>query len=280
MVRLSDFPEAKSATSNGHKGPGSVFGLLFLDPFASLDPAVQQVERSRETAERMFYYLQRMPVIVAGQTQIVYQRMMIDPEMVRFIDNTAEFTTSTLRFANATVDTANAIKEFPKFMTVEREQAVVQLSKEVGAQREAAGKDVAQAVANERDAALKQVDVTIEKQRDSAIKQLESAVETQRDAAIKQVAETFALQRDSTLSQATTKFSEEREQTIQQLKSSIELQRKGIISDVDAMTNRIFWRCVEAIAAGAGIIVLAALLYRGISLRMMAGSKNSLAVHE
>jgi len=45
-------------------GPRSLFGILGVDPFASLDPATREIAESRQFAERLLFSIQRMPVLL------------------------------------------------------------------------------------------------------------------------------------------------------------------------------------------------------------------------
>jgi hypothetical protein len=60
--------------------PESVFSLLGLDPFTSLDPAVREMAQSRELAERAIYYVQRMPRLLRMETQELTIQMTVLPE--------------------------------------------------------------------------------------------------------------------------------------------------------------------------------------------------------
>src|SRR5437667_337676 len=61
-VHLAGLPVPNAPPARPEEGPGSVFAFLFK-PTPKLDPAVHEVELSRATSERMFFYLQRMPML-------------------------------------------------------------------------------------------------------------------------------------------------------------------------------------------------------------------------
>jgi hypothetical protein len=243
MVRLTDFPEAKPGSGPGFNRPGSVFGLLFLDPLAGLDPAVRQVELTREAAERMFFYIQWMPILVSWEAESAYRRMTQEPQMQKFLDdtsrftdNTSKFTDNTLKFANATKEVAEAVKGFPPYLTEERQKAVDQVAQKFA------------------------------EQRDGTVKQVAQAVQTERDAAIRQVAETVAVEREQIIHAATTRVASERQSTIDQLNATIQTQRQALVQDMESATarsiNRIFLLATVLVVVSVVVTVLAVLILR------------------
>jgi len=65
-VHLAGLPVPNAPPARPEEAPGSVFALLFK-PSPKLDPAVHEVELSRATSERMFFYLQRLPMLLAEE---------------------------------------------------------------------------------------------------------------------------------------------------------------------------------------------------------------------
>ena len=51
--------------------PGSVFGLLGVDPLAGMDPAVREIAQTRIFAERALYVTQKMPMLLRWQTELL-----------------------------------------------------------------------------------------------------------------------------------------------------------------------------------------------------------------
>jgi hypothetical protein len=77
-IHLADMPEANRPAGKGVKVP-SVFGLLFFDPAAVRDPVLREIELSRATSERMFFYLQRLPLLLQWQVEGLYRQMLAEP---------------------------------------------------------------------------------------------------------------------------------------------------------------------------------------------------------
>ncbi len=161
MVRLSDFPEAGSAQSANAQGPRSVFALLFVDPLAGIDPAVREVERSREAAERMFFYVQRMPLLVSWETEALSRRILDAPQVQQFVDSSTKFSTSTTRFADSSQSFADSVKKFPTILGDQRQQTIEQLAKTVATERDAAIRQSVGAISAEREATVHQLADTV-----------------------------------------------------------------------------------------------------------------------
>jgi hypothetical protein len=164
MVRLADISRGKSGKISG-QGTGSVFGLLFLDPLSSLDPAVREVERSRETAQRMFFYFQRMPALIAWQAELSARRSLNAPQFTSFLDSASRFADSTSKFAQASSDVAESINGFPATLTKERKDAMEQAAQQVEKQRDASVRQVAAAVTAEREATIQHLDSLLQSER-------------------------------------------------------------------------------------------------------------------
>jgi hypothetical protein len=241
MIRLSDFPEAKSASPSGGKGPTSVFGLLFLDPLAGLEPTRREVEQSREAVERMFFYVQRMPVLVSWRVEAVSRGALDSPQIQQFVDNTS-------RFADTGKSIAAVLERFPKEFSEERQRAVDDLARKTTEERSAAVAQLAQAVAAERDATIRQSGEVVASQRAAAVKQVADAVASEREA------------------------------LVASLNASLQSQREGLLRDVEAATVRATGRllvgaCV-VVLLGVLLTMLAVLI-----LRRYAGRGTSSGRH-
>ena len=99
-VHLANLPEANLPPEEGGRLPSSVFGLLFFDPTPNLDPAVREVELSRATSERMFFYLQRLPLLLQLQAEGFYRQMLMAPELARALDDVSAVAGSTTHRRN------------------------------------------------------------------------------------------------------------------------------------------------------------------------------------
>ena len=83
---------------------GNLFGLIGLDPLAGLDPAVRQIEQTRLLAERMIYYMQRVPYVVSLQVDRMTSDLLYRPEVRELLADTDRVSLSVERFAGVAED--------------------------------------------------------------------------------------------------------------------------------------------------------------------------------
>jgi hypothetical protein len=175
--RLAEFAEAKQAAAGGPGLVSGVFGLIRLDPFSGLDPAVRQVEESRLLAERMFFYLQYMPNLLAWQIDATYLRMLQAPQVQQVTDNTTTVAGSTTRFVDATSRFAQTIENFR--LQLPRQQATLadQLNDLVAKQRDAALMQATTQLSAIRDATVDQLNYTLSAQQNQITQNLQAVTD-------------------------------------------------------------------------------------------------------
>ena len=121
------------ASSIGEPGPGeasrvgSIFSIVDLNPFADLDPAIQEITQARQLAERAIFYFQRMPDIVSMQAEQLTYRMAVQPETKNAL---ASFQRVSLVGSAADSLATN----LPTILDREREALLRQLTQEITAQ--------------------------------------------------------------------------------------------------------------------------------------------------
>jgi hypothetical protein len=80
-VHFQDFADSVGAPGAGEGAQaGSLFSMLGIDPFSSLDPAVREITQSRALAERTIYYLQRAPTLLDMQVVRLTYQFAVMPE--------------------------------------------------------------------------------------------------------------------------------------------------------------------------------------------------------
>lgn len=127
-IHFTDF-----AKSIGEPGPGeasrvgSIFSIVNLNPFAELDPAVQEITQTRQLAERAIFYFQRMPDIVSMQAEQVVYSMAVQPETKNAL---ASFQRVSL--VGSAADTLAT--DLPSILDKEREALLRQVSQEITSQ--------------------------------------------------------------------------------------------------------------------------------------------------
>jgi len=225
MVRVADFPQAQAAVAA--KSSKSIFGLLFLDPLAGLDPTMREVERSRELAERAFFYVQRMPILVSWRIEALSEQTLRGPELEQLMKNAAEFAGFATRFnANAEAVT-KLVAQVPQQLREERQQTVDHVARRTQEERTAAVRQVADAVATERTVILKET---------------ERLISTQRDATVKQVSQAVAAERGV---------------VVGELNTSLEAHREAFVHDMEAATSRVVTRLFiyASVAVSLGVLL-------------------------
>ncbi len=128
-IHFSEFAKSVGAPGPGEdKKLGSIFSLLGIDPFSSLDPAIREITQTRQLAERSIFYLQRAPDLLSMQAQRFTDLMATLPEtkaMLASIDRVSLVGSASDRLANI----------LPDIIAKEREALLSQLTRELANQR-------------------------------------------------------------------------------------------------------------------------------------------------
>jgi hypothetical protein len=148
-VHLADLPEA-NRPPEVHKKNSSVFALLFFDPSPDLDPAVREIQLSRATSERVFFYVQRLPLLLQLQTESFYRQMLDAPESRQLLSDVSAVAGSTTRFAETSASFTDSVSTLPEQLSAERGQALQQLTLEFQRQRDATVQQSAAALRQEQ----------------------------------------------------------------------------------------------------------------------------------
>jgi hypothetical protein len=127
-IHFTDF-----AKSIGEPGPGeanrigSIFSIVNLNPFADLDPAIQEITQTRQLAERAIFYFQRMPDIVSLQAEQLIYTIAVQPET-----KTALTSFQRVSLVGSAADTLAT--DLPSILDKEREALLRQLTQEITSQ--------------------------------------------------------------------------------------------------------------------------------------------------
>jgi hypothetical protein len=79
--------------------PGSVFNLLMIDPLSGLDPATREIAQTRLFAERALYVMQKMPMLLRWQTELLSLNAVELPAVRQLVTNSTQIASSVERFA-------------------------------------------------------------------------------------------------------------------------------------------------------------------------------------
>jgi hypothetical protein len=106
----------------------SLFSMLYLDPFAGLDPTTVAIEQSRELAARTVAYAERMPTLLRWQAELLALQVARQPdprELLADID----------RVSHSLESVSKTAEGFPALVDTQRKEAIDQLFAGVTAQR-------------------------------------------------------------------------------------------------------------------------------------------------
>jgi hypothetical protein len=99
---------------------GSIFSLLFLDPFAGLDPTTAAIEEAQQFGERLMYYAQRMPQLLSWQAEVAALELASQPESRQILTNAQQLACAADSFAKTAA-------QFPQVINDQREAAINQV---------------------------------------------------------------------------------------------------------------------------------------------------------
>jgi hypothetical protein len=105
--------------------PGSVFSLVGLDPTAGLDPAIREVTRTRLFAERALYAMERMPLLVRWQTDVLTGQLLRQEQLTNAL-------ASADRLSRAAESATQIAAELPDRITAERKAVLAALESQAG----------------------------------------------------------------------------------------------------------------------------------------------------
>jgi hypothetical protein len=115
-VRFRDFSEIAAVEDVGPNArSGSLFSLLFLDPFAGLDPTTKQLIQTRYFAERALYVMERMPRLLRWQSELVIAQTLATTEVQQLVSNTTTF-------AQSAQQLTQTVQKFPEQMSAQAPQ--------------------------------------------------------------------------------------------------------------------------------------------------------------
>lgn len=109
----------KSSPEKSEK-PDSLFRLLKVDPLAGVDPAVRELAETRMFAERALYVTQRMPILLRWQAELLSINAMEIPAVRQLISNSTQIAASVDRFAVVA-------EKLPAQVSTEREEILKSL---------------------------------------------------------------------------------------------------------------------------------------------------------
>ena len=120
-IRFLEFANAAGhKPAPGSTSPNSIFSLLFIDPFAGLDPTTAAIEEAQQFGERMMYYGQRMPMLLSWQAELVALEMANQPESRQLLTNAQQLSSASVAFSQVAA-------QLPQVINAQREAAIDQI---------------------------------------------------------------------------------------------------------------------------------------------------------
>ncbi len=144
FVKLPVFQDLVASRAGADKKKGPNLGeLLSIDPLGGLEPAVRELEQTRLFAERTVFYLQRAPILLQYQAELLTLKLLRAPEVQGVLGDSE-------RVSKAAASLAQTAAALPEAVRKEREAAVQQISSELASQRQGLLADLESAEAPSR----------------------------------------------------------------------------------------------------------------------------------
>jgi hypothetical protein len=127
IARLPGFDQLASSDKSS-SFVGGLTDLVRIDPLAGLEPATREVQQTRALAERFFYYVQRLPEVLAARVEL----LTLQGSQASETRTVLEGLDRASRSAESIAATAQAL---PAQFSAERSAAIEQISAELERQR-------------------------------------------------------------------------------------------------------------------------------------------------
>ena len=118
--------EVSKASKADTLKPGSLFGLLMLDPLAELDPTRRELAQTRLFAERALFVSQKMPTLLRWQAELLSAETLELPDVQQWSTNAAQIAAAADRISRAA-------EQWPQQIAAERAEIVKALQSQEGA---------------------------------------------------------------------------------------------------------------------------------------------------
>ena len=129
FVKLPVFQDLVHTHEGDAPKQGNNLGdLLNMDPLSGLEPAVREIEQTRLFGERSVFYLQRAPILLSNQIELLTLKLMRIAEVQGALADSE-------RVSKAVASLAETAAALPEAVRKEREAAVKQISDELALQR-------------------------------------------------------------------------------------------------------------------------------------------------
>lgn len=262
-IHFNDFAKSAGTTfESEEKRSDSLFSLLRLDPFNSLDPAVREITETRQLAERTIFYLQRAPGLLDMQIERMSYAFAVMPETKTVL---ADLDRISLLGSAA----AQLVNTLPQTLATERQALVAQLMGELEARRGAiaeisgdlratlvAGTDTANAL----HATLESLDRITAR-----------FAAKPGEAATKEKGPPFDIRQYTQMLQelaASTRELNALAARVDGALPGVQQATATVSANMERLTSQLFWRLVILLVIAVGLVFGAAIAYRATVSRM------------
>jgi hypothetical protein len=147
-IRLDELSQyRRKIIAVGGKRRSSVFSFFYVDPLANLDPATREIKRTRELTERVFFYSERVPILMMWMARSLYYDLAAADEMKQLMANANSLADVSERYATA-------IEGYPQVIDEQRDAAVNQIADIIAVERDAAITQFMAGLADQRQAII------------------------------------------------------------------------------------------------------------------------------
>ena len=257
-VHFASFARSLDKPTGGraHQG-GGLFSFLGLDPLGNLDPAVREIEQTRQLAERTIYYLQRAPSLLDMQIERLVYQLAVMPETKATLLDVERISLA----AAAAGDLANNL---PALVARERHATIAELTAALHAEQAELGallKEVRETL-NAGSATSDSVGETL---RTLDVLTARFGTKDAAPAHASAPARPFDITEYADTARELTVTAQALQSLIAQVDSSsagVEQLSAAASRDLRAVVDHAFWRGVYLILVLAVVILLATLSYR------------------
>ena len=261
-IHFRDFAKSIKQPGGGERSSGNLFALLGLDPLSNLDPAVAELNQTRQLAERTIYYLQRTPNLLDMQVERLTYQLAVMPE-------TRELLLSADRISLAAESAGRLASDLPHVIAGEREAAIDQFMAALSAQQSQMSRLVTdlRGALEAGTATSDSLDTTI-RSLDALVARFDKPAAASAKAP---PARPFDIADYTATAHELANAADELQALVVQLdssSSSVERLTASAASDLRLIVDHAFWRSAQLIVILIAAILIAMLIYRLVALRL------------
>jgi hypothetical protein len=263
QVRFADFAALELRRHTDTQGSSGVFAIIGLDPLSNLDPAVRELEQTRQLAERTIYYLQRAPNLLDLEIERLVYQLAAMPETTRTL-------TGVDRLSLAAQAVGELATNAPSLIASERQAIIADLNRSLDA-----GQSRLRPLLLDLRAAL-DAGTQTSQSLTHTIAALDSFIaRVQPDEPTQATSSAPSRRFDITQYTAAARELGVAAEQLQSLLVQLDASSKGAerlvraaTQDLDRVIDRAFWRCAALILLLGFVATLSVLLYRYCSARL------------